>query len=444
VSGANRREFLSALLAASALRAERKNFVPSDIAPLRRVLVHTPGPEIHKGLGLSGEPAFLSGGAVGEDAIEEHRGFVRLLKESGAEVLEVEAVLDHAIDRARSGGKFHAWVEETVPHLLAREDQITGAALIGAADDFAYARDAQDQFHPLTDSLRSIVYTRDSAVITPRGAIVCNFSLAARKLEAELIRFVFAQAPEFESYPVIFDAIDEQVHIEGGDAMVLDQATLLLGVGNRTAPEAAPLLARRLQMNVVAIQMPPRPRTPLHPVLLHLDTIFTLAGARTALTVPFLLEARYAGSDPLSSLLKDLARLPEANAADFTRMAAVLKELGRVTVYRAGSGERDPAAEGMKLGDWIRDRGFQLVYVGGSVPAAPDPKYVAESVIRELRFQAANVLATAPGRLLAYAGNERTLQAMRAAGLGVSAFRGGELMRTNGGPHCMSMPLERG
>jgi len=56
-----------------------------------------------------------------------------------------------------------------------------------------------------------------------------------------------------------------------------------------------------------------------------------------------------------------------------------------------------------------------------------------------------NVLALAPRVALALEGNPRTAERMRAAGVEVRAFRGGEISRKgDGGPTCLTRPLVRG
>lgn len=64
-------------------------------------------------------------------------------------------------------------------------------------------------------------------------------------------------------------------------------------------------------------------------------------------------------------------------------------------------------------------------------------------MLRELRGQAANVVAVAPGNVIAYAGNAAAFDALKRAGAEVTLFNGTELRHNNGGPHCMTMPLER-
>jgi arginine deiminase len=62
---------------------------------------------------------------------------------------------------------------------------------------------------------------------------------------------------------------------------------------------------------------------------------------------------------------------------------------------------------------------------------------------REQWNDANNVLALAPGIVVAYERNIATIRAMEAAGIRVHRIPGDELGRGRGGPRCMSCPVER-
>jgi arginine deiminase len=439
----DRRSFLGALAGSLAAQPSARPFVASDTGTLKRVLVHTPGPEVRKGLGLSyGPPRFLGGG-IDERAGEEHLAMVQLLKQSGAEVVTVEQALDGAIVEARKSRHLEPWLRGFAPQLAPRAKDITGAALLGAVDEFVYHTDALNNFQPLVDPMGSMYWTRDSAVMTPRGVALCNFQNEGRLLEAILVRFAYEWSPMLNKYPIVFDAAEERTTMEGGDVTVFDERTLFVGVGNRSNESSARRLAQKLEMDVVAVQMPTGPRTALQGTFLHFDTICTFVNRKTALTLPYFLEAQYVGKDPLTRMLKGLARLPKANATDLDAMAAALRDFGKVRRYKAGSGELDATVGEVKLVDYLNGAGFRVVFVGGAVPEANAEQFVAERVLKELRRQAANTLAVAPGKVLAYAGNRHTQKALDEAGIEVLPFPGGEIMRNNGGPHCLTQPLER-
>jgi arginine deiminase len=95
------------------------------------------------------------------------------------------------------------------------------------------------------------------------------------------------------------------------------------------------------------------------------------------------------------------------------------------------------------LVDYLRSLGYKIHYIGGEPPETDVLKHVVEHVMREVRFQGGNVVATRPGRLIAFEGNNHTLEELRASGIQVSTFPGHELAKWHGGPHCLTMPLER-
>jgi dimethylargininase len=83
----------------------------------------------------------------------------------------------------------------------------------------------------------------------------------------------------------------------------------------------------------------------------------------------------------------------------------------------------------VRLLDLLRDRGIRLVEV-------PD---------QEFDSMGPNVLALGPRIALALEGNPETRRRMEAAGVDVRTYRGDEISRKgDGGPTCLTRPLERG
>jgi arginine deiminase len=403
-----------------------------------------------------GDHPMLSMDLMGNEGIEQHRAFVNILRESGAEVLFLEKILDEAIDQSRAQGHFREWLSETVPKLADRESEITASVLLGAVDEFVYHVDRHGNFCPLIDPLKWLFYTRDSAVMTPRGVLICNFVNRDRAFEASLIRLAFQWSPTFRDYPIAFDATEQGVYIQGGDVIVADENTLFVGVRNLTDEAVAPMLAKQLNMNVVSVQMPGSNNFnrenayegwhALRALFLHLDSIFNFIDIHTVVALPYFLEAEYTGCDPLTKILQGLGQVPGVNASDMEEIRHSLENVGWVKRYRAGSGELDTDVNCIKIVDYLKSQKFDIIYVGGSPSDSSEMsnlKFVLECVLRELRFQAANVVATGPRQIIAYHGNKHTLQALNEANVDVQVFRGHELVRWNGGPHCMTMPLER-
>ena len=83
----------------------------------------------------------------------------------------------------------------------------------------------------------------------------------------------------------------------------------------------------------------------------------------------------------------------------------------------------------VRLVELLQERGVELVGV-------PD---------EEFESMACNVLALGPRQALALDGNPETRRRMEAAGVEVRLYRGEELSRKGeGGPTCLTLPLERG
>ncbi|MFO0956981.1 MAG: arginine deiminase family protein [Isosphaeraceae bacterium] len=416
---------------------------------MRKVLVHTPGPEVFRPLGeLGHEIRTRLGVAWRPGAPDEHLGFVRALREHQAEVLEFVDVLDEAILHCSRAGQLRPWLEASYPSLLGRNEPVTASLLIGRRGSGEAPEDRPDDSLP--PPLKCLVFLRDDAVMTPRGLVLTNFLNRDRALEMDLVRLAFRWSPRLRDYPVVFDARREGVYLQGGDLMVLDDRTLLLGVGNLTAPAAARRLARGLGLDVVAVTLPgdgrfrhdvdPARWNPLRTLSLHLDSMFTMAGPNRAVIAPLLFEGpRALAGEEMHHRSRLMRRY--GTVADDPR---ALSEIGHVRVYRGGTGEIVRAKPGAKLVDFLNERGIECTEVGGLRPDDPlEHEAWREQILAELFGQAANVVATGPGRILAYAENAKTVRTLQEAGVSVRPVAGRQLSQLHGGPHCLTMPLER-
>jgi arginine deiminase len=305
------------------------------------------------------------------------------------------------------------------------------------------------------DSFGGGTFVRDIGVMTPRGLVVCNFYGLWRRPQGRLMRFIADFAPSMSRYPVVFDGLEENLILEGGDFQVLDERTLLVGCGNRTDPRVPRRLAQRLGMDVIGVQTRKVDALRFAPgdgdytddlrrIFLHLDTCLTRVADRHFVALPWFLEAEHSGKDPFTRFWRGTLGEAAMDEKKIKDAIDYLPEIGRIRRFAAGSGEEDESVRALKIVDWLRRQGFGISYVGGPPPAEPSIAHLFDKVLAEHQRQAANVVATAPGRVLAYDGAPATHAALRAAGVDVQAFPGADLARWNGGPHCLTMPLERG
>lgn len=443
--------------AAGAAAQDGPAFVRNDIGTLRHVLVHSPVMEDYA-VEREGGGLVPSLSTHWPDYVAQHGHLTRHLRETGAEVLELADALQGAIDAARASGSFEAWLSGVHPRLSGDADAVTAATLLGRDPARQYRlRDIGGYRHDVSDS-SSTMWTRDASFMTPNGLVVCN-SLSPRRLRENMtLRFALMHAPQLADYPVVFDAVAEGVILEGGDAQMVAPDTLFLGVGQRSDPRAAPMLARRLNMDVLAVHIHQseyltRHQTPmgggaqagLRVLFLHLDTFFTHVADRHVLCVPWFLEHAHAGEDPLSEYIRGARAETTISDGDASAALDFLKDFGKITLFRAGTGAKEEL-EDMKLVDYVRARGYRVTPVGGRAPEAGQDAFTAfmRDTLGEMRRQASNVVATAPGRVLAYDGSPLTQAALERDGIEVTTFPARELWANFGGPHCLTMPLRRG
>lgn len=451
----DRRQFMAAAASAAVVPAwawaqAARPFVASDFAPLRRVLVSEPAPEDF-GPSLTDRGLFNLPEGRPEDLVAHHREMQRLLRMSGAEVLSFQNVLQSAIESAREKGHWRTWLRAVMPRLAGEPDKVTAQTLLGRDPEARFKSDQDGEYQHIADSGIGKMFTRDQGVMTPKGFLLSNLHPPHRRSESQLIRFAFDYAPQLSRYPIVFDGAVEGLYAEGGDFQVVDERTMFVGVGNRTDPRVGPVLARKLGMDIVTVQT--RKVETLKWVrsneirsrLLHLDTYFTHTGPKSALALPWLLEQEHADKDVLTRYFKGLLRYESGvDDGDIQAAIAFLKDFGRVRRFRASSGAEDKNLGAMKLVDYVRKAGYDVQFVGGPPPKEPEFSYLFEVVLAEHARQAANVVATGPRDVIAYDGSPRTAAALQSSGIRVSTFPGRELWMGNGGPHCLTLPLERG
>jgi arginine deiminase len=428
--------------------------VISDTDPLKSVIILPPSRDERREMYYLYEDTPFYVLTYYDGMAEQYEKLLYLLKSNGVRTLNIVDLLDNAISNARKQGKWEEALAEIFPdefpRLKNKIDLIGSTVMLGHSPQFFFNYSEKGYLDSLIPTSSAFFYTRDFAVSTPRGIILTNSRSRWRKYEHRMGRFIFRFADALKGLPIVFDAEAEGVRCEGGDIIVKDERTLLMGIGNRSDREAAQKIAQKLNLEVIGVAMPPvEAESGANMEIMHLDTVFNLVAAKKALTLPYLFLKKYEGDHPIVKYLESIEKQPKKElekgetdlSSPLKKAIESIPKVGWLTRFQAGTGEAVELHQ--KLGDYLMEQGYEIIPVGGEKGDMADDRYLDERALYELSLQGANVVQLAPGKVIAYAHNKFTNQALRQSGVKVLTFNGKYLADMMGGPHCLTMPLVR-
>ena len=312
----------------------------------------------------------------------------------------------------------------------------------------------------------NFIFTRDIGIVINDHILLNRPMKEARKREALIAKYIFYHHPLFSAYrDKVIELVDTQHHfllpndadaqrvtLEGGDVMVVSPDHVLIGVSERTSPEAAAQAVQRLfEKDVVrkaTVVKIPRKRD-----YMHIDTVFTQVKRNVWVMLGDFSRRAVAGSKS-----DDVHRALQVGVHGADDLDILQFEKGKLSSPR-----HFPSLEDLLVDISVRDLGCTPEEVHIVLSGNDEFPYDA----REQWTDSCNVLAIQEGVVLSYDRNDKTTEAFRAIGFDVVnvsdlladlesgrvvansltdtlvLMPSAELSRARGGFHCMSMPLWR-
>ncbi len=416
--------------------------VQSEIGKLNGVILHTPGEEVENMTPENAERALYSDILNLSIARKEYKQLSEVLgkitktyqvKDLLTNILKDDAIKLEVLNRIE---KIEPFIAEVTPkgsikdQLLDEDAEDLARLLIEGVE---MKRDTLTKFlnkdwYDLRP-LHNFFFTRDASMSMYNEVLIGRMANAVRDREAIIMQSIFDFTPGFNTKTLNLATTPDPLRkltIEGGDVQIARDDILVIGNGMRTSTRAIDALMynfiNRNEDKVQHILVQELPYSPES--FIHLDMVFT-----------FLDKDKCMVYEPLIM-----------SPGNYQTVHIKIQHGKLISIRR----EKTLLHALKKLG-----MDLEPVYCGGE-----DETWNME---REQWHSGANFFCVAPGKVLGYARNNYTVEAMNNAGFEIIrandvisnkvdlnkyekymiTIEGSELPRGGGGARCMTMPINR-
>ncbi|REL38923.1 hypothetical protein DYD21_02925 [Rhodohalobacter sp. SW132] len=405
-------------------------YIPSETAPLKKVIVHTPGHEVSLVNPELKDELLFDDIIFEEDAREEHLDMLKVFRAAMPDDGEIHEITDLALyclkDESTRNWFVNQLVEQlpyenlaVVQHIL---NDLNPKQLLQFVVEGTLDNENPFSLHPAPN----LLFTRDLAAVVGQQIILSKAAKRARARESLLMELILLHHPIFTGSADHLIYTGGSQSIEGGDVLVVNEKIVLIGMSERTSFSGLVGVANQLLNgnveHVLAVDIPKKRSS------MHLDTIFTFADENECIVFP----------------------------------PAIVEQTNNVVeLYQNGHDDAILSRQHSSLKgalETLTQTSFNFIHCGGENRTTQ---------FREQWTDGANVFALAPGIIVGYERNTKTFEALAENGYRLMtqfefieefadkpfdhndsgkiaiSFQGHELCRGRGGARCMTLPILR-
>ena len=395
----------------------------SDIGKLNRVLMHRIDHEVEGIVPDNLEWMLFDDIPYLTAAQKEYDRYIQILENNGVEVRfyvdeAAKAIEDPEIKKAfindylDTSGLRSAEIREILYDYLigkpvkelvqtvitgVKKSEVPAASTVSLAD-YIFA----DNLYYM-NPMPNLYFAKDPAGCIGEGVCINHMWSEARRRESLLMKYISRYNKEIAGDDVkVWYDFDDPGTLEGGDIMLLNAETMIIGLSQRTSALGIQALAKKALgesgfKKIIVFDIPKRR------AFMHLDTVFTMI-----------------------------------DYDKFTIHNEILDAVGIYEIYLDKDGEVRFTTITDSMADMLKKLlgvpAVNLIHVGGNDSMAAQ---------REQWNDGNNTLCLEPGKIITYDRNYITNNVLENNGLEVLTVPSAELSRGRGGPGCMVCSLNR-